>query len=93
MPEVGGPHHGVGVAKELAALGHLCPVCFSSSQNIAMDGMSQPSSEPPETDIGWATGLWEACVLYKVTERSRGAPSSGASTSIALDVREHTPLT
>ena len=31
-------------------------------------------------------------MLCEVTERPRGTPSSGASMSVAFDMREHTPL-
>ena len=73
-------------------LGIVCPMCFGSSPNIAMDGGAQPSPRPPEKDDGLGTNPSEVCVLHKVTERPCGTPSSGASMSIALDAREHTPL-
>ena len=70
----------------------VCPTCVGSSPNIAMDGGAQPSSGPREKDDGWARSPSEACVLRQVTERPRGTPSSGTSTSVVLDAREHTPL-
>ena len=73
-------------------LGIVCPACFGSLPKTAMNGGAQPWSGSPEKDDGWATSPSEACVLCEVTERPRGTPSSGVSTSISLDAREHTPL-
>ena len=72
--------------------GIICPTYFGSSLNIAMDGGAQTSLGPLEKDDGWATSPSEACALREVIERPHGPPLSGASTSIALDMREHTPL-
>ena len=76
--------------------GSLSPLGCASSCG------SQPWGLPPwrwscalhniETDDGWAMGPSEACVLREVTKRPRGTPSSRASMSVALDVRQYTPL-
>lgn len=73
-------------------LGIICPMCFGLSPDMAMDRGAQPSLGPPETDDGWAMGPSEACVLREVTKRPRGIPSSGASMSVALGMRQYTPL-
>ena len=73
-------------------LGIVCPACFGSSPNIAMDGGAQPPPRPPGKADGSGTNPSEVCGLREVTERPCGTPSSRASMSVALDAREHTPL-
>ena len=87
-----GPITGRALQMNWPPLGIICRTCFGFFSNIAMDCRAQLLSGPLETDDGWATGPSEACVLHEVTKCPRGTPSSEASTSIALDTREHTPL-
>ena len=86
------PITGWALQRNWPPLGIVCPAWFGSSPNIAMDGGAQPSPRPPGKADGLGTNPSEVCGLREVTERACGTPSSGASMSVALDAREHTPL-